>query len=461
MASGINIAIDVDESGATKGITKVDEALEKVADSLDGVGKDGTSDLGKLETSIKDVSRESLKAGDDIKSGFGKKVKDSAKDAESGMEDFKSEANQTAKETAASFDGSAESIVDMFQETAANALSGFGPAGALAGLALAAGIGIATAEFQKSEEAAAKAKQRIQDMGQAMIDAGAEGEVPLDSIIESLQGIVLNSEDATKSFKDIRLAAKLAGQDAGALATAYAGGTEALDDQIDAYDKLIEQQKAEKVEGENGSAAAVTAYNLKLKALEDTKNGLVKVREEQQLAAEAEQAWLASGGNELIAKAEMVNAVNTSYDDLASSTTDFINAESGLFDTSAYITAMQERETALADYQKSLTTSGLSPEAQQFLNSQGIEAASQMLAGYKSSGPQAKAELDRIWKEASKTASGSVKTNLDGVVNEKRTAKITADVDTATAQANLDALTKKRIAQVQVDFIDRYGKKVP
>lgn len=461
MASGINIAIDVDESGATKGINKVDEALEKVADTLDGVGKDGTSDLGKLETSIKDVSRESLKAGDDIKSGFGNKVKASAKDAEGGMEDFKSEANQTAKETAASFDGSAESIVDMFQETAANALSGFGPAGALAGLALAAGIGIATAEFQKSEEAAAKAKQRIQDMGQAMIDAGAEGEVPLDSIIESLQGIVLNSEDATKSFKDIRLAAKLAGQDAGALATAYAGGTEALDDQIDAYDKLIEQQKAEKVEGENGSAAAVTAYNLKLKALEDTKNGLVKVREEQQLAAEAEQAWLASGGNELIAKAEMVNTVDAAYDALASDVQYFTDAESGLFDTGAYITAMQEREAALKSYQESITTSGLSPEAQEFLNSQGVEAASAMLQGYQSSGPEAKAELDRIWKEASKTASGSVKTELDGVIDKKRTAKIDASVDTAQAQADLEKITKAREAIIKVKYVDKNGKEYP
>lgn len=172
MASGINIAIDVDESGATKGITKVDEALEKVADSLDGVGKDGTSDLGKLETSIKDVNREALKAGDDIKSGFGNKVKSGVKEAEGGLQDFKSEANSTAKESAASFDGSAESIIDSFQEIAANAFQGFGAAGAVAGLAMAAGIGIATAAFQRSEEEAQKAKTRIGELGLAMVEAG-------------------------------------------------------------------------------------------------------------------------------------------------------------------------------------------------------------------------------------------------------------------------------------------------
>lgn len=461
MASGINIAIDVDESGATKGITKVDDALEKVADTLDGVGKDGTSDLGKLENSIKDVSRESLKAGDDIKSGFGNKVRASAKDAEDGMEDFKSEANQTAKETAASFDGSAESIVDMFQETAANALSGFGPAGAIAGLALAAGIGVAMAEFQKSEEAAAAAKQRIQDMGNAMIDAGAEGEVPLESIIDNLKGIVTNSDDAVKQFKDIQKEAKEAGQDAGALATAYAGGTEALDNQIDAYDDLIDatnEQMSKAVEAGARSIQDISTQNEKYK---DQRDALKEVQAEQKAAAEAEAAWLASGGNELIAKAEMVNSVDAAYDTLASDVQYFTDVESGLFDTGAYITAMQERETALRNYQESITTSGLSPEAQEFLNSQGVEAASAMLQGYQSSGPEAKAELDRIWKEASKTASGSVKTELDGVIDKKRTAKIDASVDTAQAQADLEKITKAREAIIKVKYVDKNGKEYP
>jgi hypothetical protein len=215
-----------------------------------------------------------------------------------------------------------------------------------------------------------------------------------------------------------------------------AAGVEAGDKNIDTQSKQIEKYK-------------------------DQRDALKAVQEEQKAAAEAEAAWLASGGNELIAKAEMVNAVNESYDALAGSVEAYTNQETGLFDTGAYITAMQEREQALKDYQNTLTTSGMSPEAQEFLNSQGQEAAATMLKGYQAAGPEAKAELDRIWKEASKTASGSVKTNLDGVVDTKRTAKIEATADTATAEADLKALTDKRIAQIQVQFTDKYGKEYP
>lgn len=460
MAKGIVINFLSDVRDFLRGTDNVEEALEDVSDSLEDISKDGDKAAEKLADSFKDnlkeVSRAARVAGD----GIGDDIKKGTKKAEEGLEEFRDEANSTAKESAASFDGSAESIIDSFQEIAANAFAGFGPAGAVAGLALAAGIGIATAEFTKSEEAAAQAKQRIADMGTAMIDAGAEGEVPLDSIIENLKGIVTNSDDAVKQFKDIQEEAKNAGVDAGALATAYAGGTEALENQVDAINDAIDAQREKLASTEETGAGEVAAAADYLTKLEDQRAALIKVQEEQRAAAEAEQQWLASGGNELIAKAEMVNAVNTAYDDLASSTTDFINAETGLFDTTAYVTAMQERETALADYQNSLTTSGLSPEAQQFLNEQGVEAASKMLEGYKASSPETKKELDRIWKEASKNASGSVKTELDGVIDKKRTANIEAKVNTTVAEQDLNNLIKARQAIIKVDFQDRNGKRV-
>ncbi len=85
---------------------------------------------------------------------LGKKTKKAAEEGKSGMDDFKQEANQTARESAASFDGSAESIVDVFQEVAANAFQGFGPAGAVAGLAIAAGIGLGVKAFEDGQASA-------------------------------------------------------------------------------------------------------------------------------------------------------------------------------------------------------------------------------------------------------------------------------------------------------------------
>lgn len=459
--AGINIDANLDGRNFIRGVGDMTEALEDLQDSVTDVQKDGDKSLEKLEKSFAEVAKASREAGDDVKKGLGDGTKRGAKQAEDALDEFKSEANSTAKESAASFDGSAESIVDSFQEIAANAFAGFGPAGAIAGLALAAGIGIATAEFQKSEEAAQKAKERIADMGNAMIEAGAEGEVPLDSIIENLKGIVTNSEDAVKQFKDIQKEAKEAGQDAGALATAYAGGTEALEDQIDAYDKLIDAENERMAAGVEAGDRNIDTQSKQIEKYKDQRDALKAVQEEQKAAAEAEQAWLTSGGNELIAKAEMVSAVDQAYDSLASNVEYFTDKETGLFDTSAYIAAMQEREQALKNYQETLTTSGLSPEAQEFLNSQGTEAASAMLEGYTKAAPDAKKELDRIWKEASKTASGSVKTELDGVVDKKRTAEIDAKVDTAKAEEDLAKITAARNALIRVKYVDRNGVPIP
>jgi hypothetical protein len=89
--------------------------VEGVSDELDNVGKAGTD--------------------------AGKKISKGLDGAKGGLNDFKQEGKQTSAEVAASFDGSAESIAGGFQELAANAFSGFGPAGAAIGAAIALGMG--------------------------------------------------------------------------------------------------------------------------------------------------------------------------------------------------------------------------------------------------------------------------------------------------------------------------------
>lgn len=132
----------------------------------------GERKLGDLERAMRDVQREAddmgdagRRMGDDLDRGF--------KRAEDGADDFRQEAGQTARETAASFDGSAESIGEAFQEVAANAFGGFGPAGAIAGLAAAAGIGAAIQGFEDVDEANEESQRRAADWAQSFIDAGA------------------------------------------------------------------------------------------------------------------------------------------------------------------------------------------------------------------------------------------------------------------------------------------------
>lgn len=458
--AGINIDANLDGRNFIRGVGDMAEALEDLQDNVTDVQKDGDKSLEKLEKSFAEVAKASREAGDDIKKGIGKDTKDATKEAQGGLKDLKEESLSTAKESAASFDGSAESIVDSFQEIAANAFIGFGPAGVAAGLAAAAGIGIISAAIVQTEEDTAEAKARIAELGKAMIEAGTDGKKPIENVVNDLLDIVTNGDDAAKTFKNIQKEAEQLGLDAGLLATAYAGGQEAIDDQAASFRKLLREAEKQRDAEKERYGIATKESALRVEDLQAEQAELDKVTQETKDAAQAEQDWLASGGNELAAKAEMVGAVDAAYDSLAANVEYFTDKETGLFDTSAYITAMQEREQALKDYQETLTTSGLTPEAQEFLNSQGTEAAAAMLQGYTKAGPDAKKELDRIWKEASKAASGSVKTELDGVVEKKRTATIDATVDAAKAEADLEKITKARTAIIRVQYVDRNGKPV-
>lgn len=172
-----------DVSDALKDLAKDGE---KAGDKLEKAFKDGIGD--ELEKSLKDagedadklkkkadsafdsISDDARKAGRDV----GRSQKEGFKEAGEGLSEFKDEANSTAKESAASFDGSAESIADVFQEVAANAFAGFGPAGAAAGLAVAVGMGIAITAMQDTAEKATEAKQRAVDMIDSIKDAGGD-----------------------------------------------------------------------------------------------------------------------------------------------------------------------------------------------------------------------------------------------------------------------------------------------
>mgnify|MGYP001592602696 CR=1 FL=1 len=153
-----------------RGTKQTEGALDDVADALDDMVRDGDKTERQLERNFREIANSakdsSRKIGDDVSDGF--------KRAGEGADEFKDEANSTAREAAASFDGSAESIADAFQEVAANAFAGFGPAGALAGLAAAAGIGMAVAGFEQVSEAEQASRERAAGWAQAFIDAGSD-----------------------------------------------------------------------------------------------------------------------------------------------------------------------------------------------------------------------------------------------------------------------------------------------
>jgi hypothetical protein len=192
--------------------------------SLDVVG-DGMQDAGKAADKLENKASDTFRAmGKDAKAAgdkIGKSQKDGFKEASEGVQEFGDEANSTAKESAASFDGSAESIIGSFQEVAANAFAGFGPAGAIAGLAAAAGIGIAVTQMQAGADAANEMKQASVDLAGQIVDAGGDiRDVDLGGIISSWGREVVednwitfwNNEASTK-FQETAKDARAAGVD--------------------------------------------------------------------------------------------------------------------------------------------------------------------------------------------------------------------------------------------------------
>lgn len=359
--AGIKIDFISDVSKFIGGTKDIEGALDKVSDSLDDVAKDAdkagkkigdeltdgakdAQDAGeKMERKFRDAFDETKKdakstgdkVGDDVKRGF--------KRAEGAADEFKDEAKSTSREAAASFTGDFEDVSDAIQETLANALAGFGPMGAVAGMAAAAGIGILVSVLQSSADKAAEVKERTIDLAGAIREAGGEikdvdwagqfedfanaiadprswfepwqkasktnAEV-IAADAEKLglnyqdlfQGLAGDSEAAGRALEDIN--AKIAEQDeayqqlvadgvdpAAAAAQTYTGHLETQRDRLEAATEATEDAinladlYSEAIEG---STAAVEEYN------DAQEKRLDLIKEEAELnmsAAEAQAAW--------------------------------------------------------------------------------------------------------------------------------------------------------------------------
>jgi hypothetical protein len=198
--------------------------------------------------------------GDDV----GKHMDDGFKKAGDGADDFKEEAGSTAREVAASFDGSADSIAGGFQELAANAFAGFGPAGAIAGLAAAAGIGVLFAQIQADSEAA---EERVSAMYDDMLESGNRY-LSAEFIQKGISEVVGDQDKYNKALavqKDL-------GADISVIIRAMAGDQSAVNKILDDTNTKREDEIAA-IEGSNDSlenkSIKIDAVNTKYGELTD------------------------------------------------------------------------------------------------------------------------------------------------------------------------------------------------
>jgi hypothetical protein len=463
--TGISIPILSNVRDFLRGTSDVETALDGVADSLDGLADDARRDAARigdelgsetrdgardaersverLEGSFRDLSDRARRESSDAGQSISRNVGDGADRARDGVSEIGEEAASTAKETAASFDGSAESIGDAFQEIAANAFAGFGPAGLIAGLAAAAGIGLVFAKIEEGNQNTEQFKESVSELAAEFIDTGEQGVASLDFIIERLKSLATESEDGKVSLADLADVAGEAGSSYKDLADAYSGSADDLDSLLSKNKKYLDalRDEADAVDTTaKGGAEKYSALLNQIDAQERYNGYLTEASEKAQQAAEAEENYAAAGGPAMEAKAEAISTIQDSIDDAAGSWEDYKNEETGAIDPAAFLAAVQARMQASADYATNLEAAQakLSPEAYQYLIDQGIDFAP-MLAAILAGGD----DMINNFNSTFTAAAEAGKSAVEGTLPEEFDVTAKVDADTTEAETKTTATEKK------------------
>lgn len=403
------------------------------------------------------------------------------KGAEDGVKEMGEEANSTAKEAAASFDGSAESIIDAFQEVAANAFAGFGPAGALAGLAIAAGIGIAVGEFQKAEEAAEELRQKAIEYADEAREAG----VSTDAWVTSAARIVdrIKELEETKST-DFRFfwqddPSKLE-KWTDALAEMGRGSDEvnqvlsASDDVLKDYTRSLEKSQDALMEEIQLRRETVDITNeaevAKTQALVDEYEAhqevLDQLSEETDLRAQAQESserQSAAGIDGALAQAEaeeekaeriasaeqaVQDSVTSAYDSMRNAATEYATTEDGALDINRWLTYTQEHAAAVATYQSNLQSMRLSPDQWSNLMEMPEDARMQWVAQFVALPEAARDPYAAALNDLGSSGGSSAAVAFDDSFNPDADVEISAE--TGKAEADLSDVSRDRTAEIKV-----------
>ncbi len=461
-----------------RGTDDVEAALDDVGKSLDDVAKDGKSSTDKLaasgesaaekiERSFSELAAATKRDLDNTASQTRRTFDRTSNDARRNLDEVKNEAKQNISETFSSFNGSATSFADALQGTLGGLIASLPPQLAVLGAAGALGIGLIVSQLELGGQKTEQMRAQTAELAQQMITTGEVGGEWLGHLVEKLQELATASDPNTTNLAELSRIAKDSTSSYKDLAQAYSGNGSALEILIRREERLKKALEDQSDAIDTTTSSGVREYEQTIKQIDGKERYLQKLRESKGVvdaAAQSEALYAAAGGPELERKAALVSAINDAYDQTAGSVDDYKNAETGLFDVTAYITAMQAREQALRDYQDTLAASELSPEAKDFLNSQGADAAAAFLAGYQAATPEQRAELNRIWTEAGQSDSAAYSDTLAKGFAGRTIAGPTVDLQEPNVDDLVNGLQSKlvgRHVRVTVIPVDRNGVEVP
>jgi hypothetical protein len=424
-----------------------ERSAEKVGDAYKDAGRDGEQSADRLERAFKDASDATAKAATDGGKELGDGTRRGVADAKEGLGEFRDEANSTAREAAASFDGSAESIGDAFQEVTANAFAGFGPAGAVAGLAAAAGLGLVFAQLEKNKEKTEQLNAITAELAAEYIDTGQVGQASMDFVIGRLKELATTTEDGEKSLSDLKDTSDAAGSNFQRLAQAYAGNSEGLDELVQSAQKRLKQLREENVaQGDvtGGINRAQTALERQIEAQEEYVDLAQQAQRASKDAAEDQAAYVESGAEALQrqteaeeqrtqaavdgaeerrqANEEALAAEQAAADDYSSSVVSAYEAagaavndyvEEGVFNLEKYTEESRKQADAVTAYQANMVAlSGqLSADAFEYIQGLG-PAAAPLIDAFVKAPLEQKEATAAVWSQLGATSSDSFSKTL-------------------------------------------------
>lgn len=169
---GLSLDIGANTRAAVRGMKDIEDSIDKTADALDDMARDGGRAGDKLENTFRDIVNDARKADRAIES-VGSTGKDSFRKLDDAAEEASGELRQNLGETFSSFRGDLEDIPQIAQDVFGGLAGGASSlAGSLALAGGAAGVGLLVAGFQLAEEERQKLEDRADNLAKAYIEAG-------------------------------------------------------------------------------------------------------------------------------------------------------------------------------------------------------------------------------------------------------------------------------------------------
>lgn len=278
--------------------------LEKIGDEAKDTGNEVAAGLDKgtedAEKAFEDLRKATVRVLDDVADrarttgrDVGDDVAKGTRAAGDGFDELKDEAKQSARESAASFSGEFDDVADLIQEIAANAFAGFGPLGAAAGIAAAAGLGAITKAIQGAKDKAEEAQERFANMVETL--TSGDPDAVFEMLNENIKDIIVSNEDAIVSFEEFNeIMDDLNGTGIRQeeVLLALAGDSGAIARVQKALDPLIEKEQQARAmhvmstEAYEGSAASMEKLRNKLDEVTGSTEGTISAADTYTKASE-------------------------------------------------------------------------------------------------------------------------------------------------------------------------------